>query len=89
MTVPLLPWWIVYERCANCVEENCLLCHLDRHLTLRAVQAQNVPDNALIGPCESKEVLLKRLGANVFKFDEQGEMYLDIEINKPAKTGKS
>lgn len=77
--VYLVPWWIVYERCADCIETECLTCRSDRHLTLRAVQAQDAPPNALIGPCDSPAQALARLGP-LFRIDENGQMYFHVEV---------
>lgn len=76
-------WWIVYERCPECSEVACLSCRRDRHLTLRAIESYHEPPNAIVGPCATKEQLINRLGYQMFKIGEDGEMYFHIEV-KPG-----
>lgn len=70
-------WWLIYERCSDCDEPNCLMCQSGRHLTLRMVQSAAMPDNALIGPADSKENLLARLGP-LFRVDDDGQIYFHV-----------
>ncbi|CAG0933602.1 hypothetical protein TFLX_03126 [Thermoflexales bacterium] len=71
-----MAFYLVYEPCANCQAKNCLQCvQTDRQLTLRAVQAEDPPQNSINGPCEAPQDLLNRM-VQFFDFDQQtGIMY--------------
>jgi hypothetical protein len=75
-----MAWWVVYERCDDCQEASCLQCRrADRRLTLRVVNAEDRPEAALNGPCETPEVMLKRMG-EYFGFDQEtGIMYFRVD----------
>lgn len=74
-----MAWWLVYEQCPACTEPDCLQCHrADRRLTLRAVQAEEMPRNSLNGPCLTPAEMLHRMG-EFFTFDpETGLMHFKV-----------
>lgn len=75
-----MAWWLVYERCDDCDLESCLQCkRVDRQLTLRRVEADEMPQDSLNGPCASAQEILTRIG-EFFSFDEDtGIMYFKVE----------
>lgn len=75
-----MAWWLVYERCEDC-RENCLQCRREeRELTIRAVEAGESPANALNGPCETPQIMLRRI-SEFFDFDpETGKMYFKVFV---------
>jgi hypothetical protein len=75
-----MSFWLVYTRCENCPIESCLQCHReDRSLTLHVVEADDMPENSLNGPCETPEYILRRMG-EFFGFDEAGRMYFKVNV---------
>lgn len=63
-------WWLVYERCDDCTEHDCLQCRREkRSLTLRMVQAEERPANSLNGPCLTPQEMMDRIG-EFFVLDE-------------------
>ncbi len=74
-----MAYWLIYERCNGCTE-NCLQCHKgERSLTLRVVEAEDMPPESLNGPCAMPEEILKRIG-EFFDFDEKtGKMYFKVD----------
>lgn len=79
-----MPYWLIYTRCDGCEIESCLQCRKeDRSLTLRAVEAEDIPANTLNGPCAGPEEILKRMG-QFFGFDETtGRLYFKVHPNEP------
>lgn len=71
-----MSFYLTFEPCPDCIAKNCLQCVLtDRRLTIRAVQSETPPLNALNGPCETSQDLLAHM-ARFFDFDpETGIMY--------------
>lgn len=74
-----MAYYLVYEPCADCRAQNCLQCvQPDRQLTLRAIQADEQPQNSINGPCETPADLLGHI-ARFFEFDaETGIMYFKV-----------
>jgi hypothetical protein len=76
-----MAWWLVYERCDDC-QDSCLICRReDRSLTLRVVEADDIPENSLNGPCENSAIILRRIG-EYFEFAEDGKMYFRVVLDE-------
>jgi len=75
-----MDYWMVYERCEGCTQD-CLVCKReDRHLTLRMVVAEDTPANALYGPYDDPERMLKRISDH-FDFDrETGRIFFKVRV---------
>ena len=75
-----MAYWLVYERCDHCEKRDCLQCHEEnRSLTLRVVQADDMPERSLNGPCATPQEILTRMG-QFFGFNEAtGKMYFKVE----------
>ncbi len=75
-----MAYWMVYERCNDCDVPNCLQCQrAERRMTLRVIEADEMPEATLNGPCATSEELLKIIG-QYFDFDrETGFMYFKVE----------
>jgi len=75
-----MAWWLIYERCEDCELRSCLQCkRIDRRLTLRKVESDEMPLNSLNGPCLDAQEILERIG-EFFAFDERtGLMYFRLE----------
>ncbi len=65
-----MAYYLVYTRCPDCIDGSCFQCTLPgRQLVLSAVQADQPPDYALTGPCETPQELLLTLH-EYFEYDE-------------------
>jgi hypothetical protein len=77
-----MSYWLVYTRCEECLQDSCLQCRREnRSLTLRVVEADDMPVNSLNGPCEMPHQILAIIG-QYFGFDEDGKMYFRVDANE-------
>jgi hypothetical protein len=74
-------WWLVYVRCEGCVNESCARCRRrDRSLRLKRVFSEEVPANALYGPCSSFRDLLDPAW-RLFQFnDDSDELFFTFKV---------
>jgi hypothetical protein len=80
-----MPFFLVYEPCADCADAHCLQCvKPGRQLTLRAVHAEMPPERSINGPCETPQDLLNHM-AKFFDFDPSTGVML-FKNRKSAET---
>lgn len=71
-----MPYYLVYQRCSDCTDGNCFQCvQPGRNLVLRVVQADEIPEHAINGPCDTAQELIGMMSKH-FDFDpETGLMF--------------
>jgi hypothetical protein len=68
----MMPHWLVYNRCPDCMEKSCLQCRRpERQLTLGIIKTEDyeAPLNALNGPFETAKKALELI-SEFFEVDE-------------------
>ena len=64
-----MPWWLSYAPCDQCLCDGCETCqHLDRPLSLRAIESEIRPPRTVDGPCADAQCLLLLIQDH-FEFD--------------------
>lgn len=80
--------WLVYERCEDCRDPQCFVCHHGKHLALRLVNAAGEPAHALGGPFRTPGEFSRYAsagGGRLFCVADDGKIYFDFDYQRPEQ----